>query len=290
MKLQLLSVQCLFLLTVFISSASADLGPKPTIDIDVFYEDAPIFDEQFFAKMMACFDNSRCGGSQRCGFDRGWGAGEILQELNVSISDQERGCMWRPSWFAWGGNCTGSTCHFGYMPPSEFRIVTFIPSLSRTFISNAVSRNNFESRYRLDLTRDGSAVIVETTPLLSRDTVSGFLVAFPITLVLEFLVAVVFSYFVRVRKKRLIFSVLVCNVVTLPFVWFVFPLLFAPSLVIGAAELFAVCVESFLLFRINSENLNAGKAILLAVLANATSFFVGGALFGILFFLFGLRF
>ena len=69
---------CLFLLISIPSFALADLGPKPTADIVIEYNNAPINDSTFSAKMLSCNKNIDKSGPEISG---------ILPQLDINQYD-----------------------------------------------------------------------------------------------------------------------------------------------------------------------------------------------------------
>ena len=103
----------------------------------------------------------------------------------------------------------------------------------------------------------------------------NFLLAFMLTNMIEF--AVVYLL-LRGREGllRILEVVLLCNLLTLPYVWFVFPaFLTLPYLpLLALSELFALSIE-MLLYAASFRNAGALRATLAAVVANAVSLLVG---------------
>jgi len=257
-----LALLMLFILPGFVY---ADLGPKPTVDIDIYYNGNKVPDIIFNAMMLVCQKGN-------VGYE---GIQRQIPQLNISEYDPANDCYWRPAFLAWGGDCKDSKCHFGYSPPSEFRLAVYIPSLDRVFITNEISRKNFNSNYKAELRSDGSAEISETTPFVKKDAVSLFIRALIITLIIELLVAFIYLSIARLPKKILL-GVLIANLISLPIVWFIFPVMGIIWLVIVLSELFAVVFEAYFVHYINKEIITLKKSFVLSIMINITSLVVGG--------------
>ncbi len=248
-------------------SASADLGPKPSVDINVFYNQQKITDTNFNAKMLWC----RPEGEKQSGMED-----KTVPQLEINEYDSSKNCNWIPARLAGGGKCSNSSCNFGYMPPNDFKLAVFIPSINKVFITNEISRTNFNSIYKAELSSDGSAKISETTPVLSSDKVSSFAKAFSITIILELLVSLIFLS-VRRLPKKILFYILLANIITLPIVWFVFLLIkLSIPAVIVASEVFAVLFETYFVYYLNKQIISFKQSLTLNILNNAVSLFVGG--------------
>jgi hypothetical protein len=249
-------------------SASADIGPKPTVDIDVAYEGAEIPDASFSARMLACVRGVETTFPER----------SPVHQLRISEYDPAKNCSWRPAAFAWGGDCSASACHFNYHPPAQFKLAVYLPGLDKVFISDEISRTNFYSNYRAELAPDGSVRIRETTPFFRKDIISAFVKALVITLVLETLVALIFLSLARL-PKRILRSVLLANAVSLPIVWFLFPLVLRTPSVILFAEIFAIAFEACFIRLLDRDAIAFRKAVSLSVMMNLASLVAGGFLF-----------
>jgi hypothetical protein len=261
-------------LVVFLpKGASADLGPKPSVDIDVVYNQQIIPDINFSARMLRCLSQDQ---KQVRMEDK------TVPQLEINEYDSPKNCYWVPARLAGGGQCSNGSCHFGYMPPSEFKLAVFIPSIDKVFITNEISRTNFNSRYKAELFSDGSAKISETTPVLSSDKISSFAKAFPITIILELLVSLIFLS-VRKLPKKILAYILLANIISLPIVWFLFPLVKLPILaIIVMSEIFAVLFETYFVYLLNKQIISFKQSLTLNILNNLASLFVGGFVYGLL--------
>ena len=106
----------------------------------------------------------------------------------------------------------------------------------------------------------------------------AFVLAFGITIFLEMVTATAFCLILKLKLKILL-SVLLGNFLTLPFVWFVFPLISSIIpwlLILVISEVFAVIVETFVIFLLNRKRITFIKSLILGILMNALSLVVGG--------------
>jgi len=249
---------------------SADFGPKPTIDTDVTYGGNKISDTSLPGITLECIKELE---------EYSPGGRSLISQLNINEFDSSKNCYWKPSHSIGGQDCMDSKCQFWYYsPPSEFKLAVFIPSLNKVFISNEVSRTNFNSNYKLELSSDGSAKIYETTSFFETDKISSFIKALIITLILEILVAYIFLSILKIRKKLLI-SVLIGNLISLPIVWFIFPIIGNIILVVLLSEIFAFVFEAFFIYYLNKKDISLGKSFILSLIMNLVSFIVGGIIF-----------
>ncbi len=278
----------IFVALLLLPSVYADLGPKPTVDISVYYNNQ-LVSGQFNAVMLQCYKNASVSndyttylsGKSSCM------SPECQGLYNLTISDNE--CYWAPSMFAWGGDCSNGVCNFHYFPPSRFRLGIYVPSLGQIITTPAIDRLNFASTYDVRVSSDGKTSIKETTPILTRDSVKSFIPALIITIILELIVALIFA----LRKgwpKKLLWYVFLANVISLPIVWFVIPL-FRISIVSSGwsfiltlvlYEAFAFIFEAYFLYWTNKEFLDLKNAFKLSVVMNLVSLVLGGILYALI--------
>jgi hypothetical protein len=191
-------------------------------------------------------------------------------------------CFWVASRMVWGGNCELSECTFGQYLPTEFRLATFIPSKNQLFVSNAVQRKYFNSIYALNLSSNGSANLMEIPPSVSElinDTYkqNPILPSFFVSIIIELLVALIFLSILKLPKKILLW-VLIANIITLPLVWFFFPLfggIYWPMII---AEIFAFIFEALFIYFASKKALKFWHAFLLSFIMNLFSFLIGSFL------------
>lgn len=240
----------------------ADMGPKPTADIELTLDGRQINTEAY-GVLLSCMEERHDYG--RCDMP-----GEVCRMFNETVIQDS--CTWRWNKLAWGGCETGS-CHFHYHLPERFRLAVYIPELDQTFITDPVTRKGFHSSFSTDLSMDGTGTIVETTPLYKLPKISSFIFALIATLLIEMIVAVIIFWILKVDKKNLLWVALM-NIISLPVVWFVFPIISIVQLMIVGAELFAFAFEASFLHYI--AKLSLKRSIITSLVLNIASFVIGG--------------
>ncbi len=101
-----------------------------------------------------------------------------------------------------------------------------------------------------------------------------FLKAAGITAGLEMLLAWVLCACWKL-PKRILVSVFIVNMISLPLVWYVFPLLNNFIVVLITSELFAFIFEGYLIFWLNRTAILLKKALILSFVLNSSSFLAG---------------
>ncbi len=312
--------------TFLVAITYADIGPKPTVDINVKYNGQNVPDNEFSAVLLHCVyllryepiinelrelnETARlydyCMGrtdefgidSRDCSIITG-----IIEEEKYSKCDpndieceklrslrvldsENGGCYWTYSSFSWGGDCKNSKCGFGYSIPEKFRLAVYIPSLDEVFVSNKIIRKDFRSSYDANLLSDGTMEMKETTSLSNQQSVRGFVVALIITLFIEVIIAAIYSALKKVGSingKKLTLTVIIANLISLPMIWFIFPLIIQNIFyAIIAAEIFVIIFEAFLINKLY-DKMSLKSSFILSLIMNIASFFAGGYIYLILF-------
>jgi len=165
-----------------------------------------------------------------------------------------------------------------------------LPDSNRLFISNAIILTGLNSKYNLELSSSGSAVI---SGVIGTNSILAVIVALIITLFLELIVAFLFFLFFENKKipKKALVSVLVANIISVPIVQMVFPAFaLGTFMTVVFAEVFAFVFEALLIFGLNKKTISLKNAFVLSFLMNLASFFIGGFIIIVLDLLFGLPF
>lgn len=228
----------LFALLLPTVQAHADVGPKPEMNFRFTFDDAPL--AIVSGQLIECDDES-CA------------TGEPLEELG-------------PQDFS----CSESECSsMAYTYASYHKLV--IEFEDRTRESNVFAKKAFRARYEVTVS-ETDLQVVETKRLFgSRLCLPGLI----LTLVVETLIAG--SY---LRAFGLSQAVLpwapVASLLSLPILWFAFPLLGVPSgWIVGLGEAFVLALETTLLYAVSRRVLAFKHVVVLTVLMNAMSFVLG---------------
>lgn len=203
---------------------------------------------------------------------------------NLIIYDSEKDECWAYSSTVWGGNCSGGWCNFNYFLPSTFRLFIYLPEEKKTFMSGVTERAEFKSSYKADLKANGTIQIEETTGIFKAESPINFIFAFLITFVLEVLVVIFYLSIKKITKQdKMVKTVLVANLISLPIVWYVFPLIQKiisindSTLIIWIilVETFAVLFEGIFIYYLNKD-FGKKNAFTMSLLMNLASFLIGG--------------
>jgi len=254
-------------------TASADIGPKPQADFKVTLEGEVLPDFDFNARLLICQETDNLKDDGFVGTELEHGA-----KLDIFEYEPEEDCYWRPSMLAWGGDCQNQKCHFNYHLPDKFRMAVYLPSLDQVFVSDIIYRKSFNSVFSANLLTDGSIEVEDVTPFLGSGaaySIGMFFVALIISLILELFVALLYLAAAK-KSKKILYSVLLANAISLPIVWFVIPLLHKGDwfFVIAGTSLFLI--DALVIYFINRKSLGFWSAFVMCLVMNLVSFFIGG--------------
>ena len=239
-------------------TASADIGPKPTLEMLIEYETSePITIEKGY--LLVCED-SACKNSRP------------LEELG-------------PQYF----ECTQDECDsaaYGYGEYLQLKI----KFSDKTRLSNVFTKDDYNGYYNVIVTDDALDVLPsENTSLNIKggffpgegisfpDIFSHeyklvlFLAALTATIVLELLAALIYLAITKKPMNILLF-VFLANVITIPAVWWLFPLLGSFWWVIVLSETFAIIFEALFIWGLARKNMSLGNAFFLSIIINIASF------------------
>jgi hypothetical protein len=191
----------------------ADTGQNPVMKFDLQYDADPVTMED--AKLMFCEDVN-CIDYQ-----------EVLGPFH----------------------CDQDYCSYHYGGEGYYKLV--IDYSDKVRESNVFQKSSFNVRYSVLVTQDGMQVteIASSDPSEPGNQVIPFLIALAFTIPIELLVSGTFLKIKKLSFKPVV--IIIANLITLPIVWFVFPLIPVSSFyVIALGEIFALLFEAVFIQRL----------------------------------------
>jgi hypothetical protein len=196
----------------------------------------------------------------------GWQLESQMESFNVYDTLKRNG----PQEFVVSGN-QASSVSYGYLDFHKL-VIRFD---DRIRSSNVFRNESFNSQYEV-LVHEDQLEVKDVTPFMKDSSVlSAFLKALLLTLILEMMVAFVYLKLAK-KKLRVLFIVIIGNLVTLPVVWFLLPLFLNVGASIIAGELFAFVTEAMILLLVFPQWFRPSGALLLSFMMNIMSLLVGG--------------
>jgi len=228
-------------------SVLADIGPKPTMQIEVYYNGEGVNSLNAYA----------------------------FQDLEKNITTNEIGINGKNA-FIYVHSCTKNICTFGGFLPE--RLSVFVAYNNQSFTSNEIERTSFNSYYKLELFNDGSAKLTEITPILKRDITKSYVIALMLTLLIEL---IVWLMFIKIKKlnKQIIWFALCANFLSLTLIWFLVTpdRLFLNSFFMYflLIEVGAIIFETIFIYLFNKKSISFGLCLMINIITNVSSVIMG---------------
>ena len=154
-----------FFFLVFASSLSADMGPKPSLDLTV-YENGSLTQKNFIGVLFQCgLEEGKFGwhvndSVEKC---QGYGKAGIWSEsdcLKETAPVKENGTYCAPWPFGWD-EC-GNNCDWNYFAPKNFKVLLHDVSSGKNYRSDSAVSHALNAYYAMDLQ---SGKLTDQTPL-----------------------------------------------------------------------------------------------------------------------------
>ena len=268
-------------------TASADMGPKPSINITLLN----LGDELCFGTILSAYRDSgpwrvfdpEEGNKELYNYDSNYYRDEdyVNEEAEMSWQafvdyEDEDGYCFLQLWFKLGGE--SNTMRWGYWPPYSFKVLLYYPE-SNTYVTSGIyERYAFDSYFTADINNvDGGLLSLDR----SYDYVSevvGLLCRIAMTILIELLIALFF----RIKGRKAILTILIVNAITQIALNVALNLIFyfngalayilALVLLEIAVTIVEVVIYSLLL---RKDGVPVWKSIVYALVANAVTAFAG---------------
>lgn len=287
--LLVLCIVATFVVLLFLEpqTASADMGPKPSINVTfknlgdgVCY--STILSQHETTGPYWAYDPEQ-DNKELGNFDRNYYLEEdyVNQEAEMSWQafvdyQDEDGYYFLQLWWKLGGEI--NQIRWGYYPPYSFKVLLYFPESDTYVVSGIYERYAFDSYFTTDVEKgDGALLQLER----SYDYVSevvGLLCRIALTILIELLIALLF----RMKGRRVIVTVLAVNAATQIALNVALNLIYYFSGVLAyivfyvLLEIAVVIVEAVLYsILLRKHGVPVWKSIVYAVVANAVTALAG---------------
>lgn len=274
----------LFVLAVLMlfNLAQADMPAPPPSTFHIIFNGSNVTDSVFYAATLNCYSNTSLADIKN--------QTEVKNpSLFIEEYDASQNCTWYPSSEVWGEECRDSVCYF-YLwraPAGDFRLVVYLPSINRTFVSSTVTRNSVSSEFLVNISSSGNVVIEKIReiptpyyrpymPPVDYSTLLEY--ALVLTLVIELASSLVYIH-VRRLDKMVLWSVALANIISVPLLWFFLQVvganmtLFCFCLLFGEFAVFVF--EALLIFLLNKKRIGIVDSFAMSFINNVLSFVAG---------------
>lgn len=279
MKRRLKLLVILIIFTIFIRSAYADIGPKPSVNIEIKGLEEG---KTYYVTLLSKDESTgpyRVGNELRDELCRpGYEKFTELKDMDgyYFISYLEK--LMGPGTFSWS-----------YYPPYDFKIAIYNVENNSVLISDPMSRYAFNSNYKMDysdlgMTDDvyyfGSEINISKAPNVEREFLS-FVLRVILTILIEYVVALIMFRPTKAQTKLIIktniFTQIILNLaITLLLYFYGFMSYF---LTLIPLEIFVFAVEAAIYRKKINIDLPKGKkpapAIMYSLIANIASAALG---------------
>jgi len=195
----LMSSLILLLVLLFPLSASADTGPKPSVNIDI----TGLEGEKYFVTLLS---ESETHGPWSTGNEYAdWNGDRAAWDKFKSVDGENM------HFLGYFEDCTETNSFaWTYYPPDEFKIAVYLPGSDEVLISEELERYAFDSFYTVAVTENGTLTVSSSETEHIASQVLAFAARLIITIAVELALA---ACFLRLCKRNVLIIVLV-NVAT----------------------------------------------------------------------------
>ena len=270
-------LMCLVLLMTMPISASADMGPKPSVRIEF----TGIEGETYYGTLLSLRDSTGPasawnGNPDYAHYHPGDEGYEIWQKF-VEYEDSDVYYFLQEWW-----DCSDTNqLNWTYYPPTPFKILLYFPETDTFYVSPVYERYAFDSYFTVDLSAYDTDTILAHQSYDYTWEIISLIARIILTIALELGIALLFGY----REKKVLGFLAVVNIlsqVTLNVALNIInynsgALTFTFSYVLFEILVFAIeaIVYAALLKKFSSKEQKKGRAVGYAFIANAASFVFG---------------
>lgn len=270
-------LMCLVLLMTMPISASADMGPKPSVRIEF----TGIEGEVYYGTLLSLRDStgpaSAWNGNPDYAHYHPGDEGYDIWLKFVEYQDTD-GYYFLQKWW----DCSDTNqLNWTYYPPTSFKILLYFPETDTFYVSPVYERYAFDSYFTVDLSAYDTDTILAHQSYDYTWEIISLIARIILTIALELGIALLFGY----REKKVLGFLAVVNIltqVTLNVALNIInynsgALTFTFSYVLFEILVFAIeaIVYAALLKKFSSKEQKKGRAVGYAFIANATSFALG---------------
>ena len=268
------------LLTTVPVTASADMGPKPSVTVEFINSGnavcyATLLCDTPGSGPWIAWDGTPKTEFYAIGESHEAVSGRVPYEIWKAFADYRDEDGFYFLQFGSRVDETG-TLSWSYYPPEHFKILVYYPESGHFAVSNVIHRYPYYARYQIDL-ENGTAERLQAKRGFSQAGVLlSFLFRLALTLIVELGIALLFSF--RAKKQLLCF--IVVNVITqfLLNLLLVLPIGSGLSPYLPVLELAVVVIEALVYcvyLKNDTEWHRKGLYIIYAIIANAASYGLG---------------
>lgn len=270
-------LMCLVLLMAMPITASADMGPKPSVRIEF----TGIQGEDYYGTLLSLRDST--------GPASAWNGNPEYAYCQPEDDDYD---IWMKFveyqdtdgyyFLQWFWDCSDTNqLNWTYHPPTPFKILLYFPETDTFYVSPVYERYAFDSYFTVDLSDYDTAPIMASKSYDYTWEIISLVARIVLTIALELGIALIFGY----REKKVLGFLAIVNIITQVMLNVALNIVnyrsgsmsFTFSYVLYEILVFAIEAVAYrvLLKKFTSKELKKGRAVGYAFIANAASFALG---------------
>lgn len=266
----------------------ADLGPKPTLNIKVEYNDSPVTgNNKVFGGLFSCrpqpFENTSQLIEEYIGQYQNLENIFDISYFIINDYDLDRNCYWNISPIVGslrGIECKNSNCYFSYLMPSEFKIGIYLADENKFYLSKPIKQSAFHSTYKVNLYENGTMEVKDKT-LFFKTNLFKYILYYIISLIVTIFLEIGFaSWFIakNINKAKIKRTIIYANLISLTIFWFVLFFNFNnPKFIMFflLGEVFVFIFEWLFIYYLNKKSITLLRTFIMALVMNVLSLLFG---------------
>lgn len=217
MKRRLAPIFAVFaLLPLLMSTVSADMGPKPSVNIEITGISEPCWGTLLSERESTGPYTSVKNEPERRGEERSWAGGRTSADAWDAFSAYEEIEPDGYYFLNFLDDCADGQLNWTYYPPQKFKVALWFPEKNSMLVTGPYERYAFDSYYTLDLTNvqpENGKLITGLTMERSYDMTTE-LIGMGVRVVLTVLLEIAVAWLFRLRARGQLRLILGVNVVT----------------------------------------------------------------------------
>ena len=217
MKRRLASIFAVFaLLPLLMSTVSADMGPKPSVNIEITGISEPCWGTLLSERESTGPYTSVKDHPERRGEEQSWAGERTSADAWDAFSAYEEIEPDGYYFLNFLDDCADGQLSWTYYPPQKFKVALWFPEKNSMLVTGPYERYAFDSYYTLDLTNvqpENGKLITGLTMERSYDMITE-LIGMGVRVVLTVLLEIAVAWLFRLRARGQLRLILGVNVVT----------------------------------------------------------------------------
>ncbi len=269
-KILLRSLSILLIFGIFIQPIFADMGPKPSVEIEI----KGLEEFEYFVTLLG--KEKSTGPTQAFDVTKQSIYGQADERYNVLLKMSDYIDNDNFYLLEHVQNCTGiNQFKWGYFPPQTFKVLIYVVELDQFFVSDIIERYAFKSTFEIEIDLINNEVIVNKA-IDYKTIVVSFSARVLLTIIVEMLVTILFGL-VLTKKWKIILGMNLITQIVLNVALNLFNYrngAFSTLIIYFLLEILIVIIES-IGYSCLIKDVEKSTLVTYTLLANILSFFVG---------------